>query len=361
MNPLVLTIASGIFDASLAASYTRAFKALGLRVENFSLEDRRRAALPGPRPLARVAARFMGHIELPVVNHKADAALFRAVRELEPALLMIFCNEPVRAATLVQIKTALPQVKLVNIYPDMLINLRQNVVAALPLYDLFCTHTKAGVEPLRLVGCRNAFYLPLAANPELHYPVQLTPAQRRELSCNVVYVGNWRPEREVSLARLEGLDLAIFGGKQWGQTSGWIRSRWRGRMMNSGVEFSSAHAAAKVGVNPIDVLNFPGHNMRTFEIPACGTFGVVTRTPEIQEIFREGEDAACFATPGELREKVEHYLARPDERRRLAAAAHQKVVHGGHTYQDRVRTLLAELGLSALVTMGGAGGPPNPP
>jgi spore maturation protein CgeB len=349
MNRLVLSIASGMFDASLAASYRRALASFGVRVETFDLEAKRRAALPGPPALAPLVARLTGHIDLPVIDHKADRALFAVVRELEPAVVMIYCNEPVRPATLLQIKVALPEVKLVNIYPDMLFNLRQNVIAALPLYDLFCTHTKAGVGPLGLLGCRHPFYLPLAADPELHHPIELTAAQARELSCDVVYVGNWRPDREVSLARLEGLDLAIFGGRDWGNAKGWVGSRWRGRMMSSGVEFSSAHAAAKVGINPIDMLNFPGHNMRTFEIPACRAFGVVTRTPEIEELFREGEESVCFATPDELREKVEHYLSRPDERRRIAEASYQRVVHGGHTYRDRVRTLFEALGLSALL------------
>lgn len=359
MNRLVLSIASGIFDASLGASYHRALASFGLRVEIFDLEAQRRAELPGLLALAPVASRLMPRVELPIVDQKADRALFRVAKRLEPAVVMVYCNEPVRPATLLQLKIALPGVKLVNIYPDMLFNLRQNVIAALPLYDLFCTHTLAGVGPLGLLGCKNPFYLPLAADPELHHPVELTEAQARELACDVVYVGNWRPEREAFLARLEGLDLAIYGGREWGDAKGWVRSRWRGRMMSTGLEFSSAHAAAKVGLNPIDVLNYPGHNMRTFEIPACRAFGVVTRTPEIEDFFREGEESVCFATPDELRQKVEHYLARPDERRRIAEASYQRVVHGGHTYRDRVRTLFGALGLSALLSPPSAGVGPH--
>src|SRR5271170_2913617 len=109
MSRQVLSIASGIFDASLAASYRRALASFGVAVETFDLEAQRRAALPGPPRLASIAARLMPHIELPIVDQKADRTLVGVARELEPAVVMVFCNEPVRAATLLQIKIALPQ------------------------------------------------------------------------------------------------------------------------------------------------------------------------------------------------------------------------------------------------------------
>ena len=115
----------------------------------------------------------------------------------------------------------------------------------------------------------------------------------------------------------------------------------------TGTEYAKAHCAAKVALNPIDPTNLPGHNMRTFELPACRVFSLVTRTPEIQELFEEGKNIACFEGVDELRDKIRYYLDHPAERERIAAAAYAHVVEGGHTYLDRARALLEELGIES--------------
>jgi spore maturation protein CgeB len=353
MNPTILIVVSGSLPSGLAFAYQRAFKALGFGVECFDLEAARRASVKAPRPLAPVVAplvnRVLGHLEIASVDQKGDRALWLAARKLDPALIVVMCNEPVRAATLLQFKVALPSTPLVNIFPDTLFNMRPNVMAALPLYDLFCTHTRAAVPHLSALGCRAPFYVPLAADPALHRPLPLSAAEQRELGCDVVYVGNWREDHEALLGHLEGFDLAIWGSPLWerARAGSWVRSRWRGRSLDAGDTYSKANIAAKICLNPIDPLNLPGHNMRTFELPACRVFALMTRSEDTASIFRDGETAALFDTPEEMVEKVRRYLAHPEERQRIAEAAYRLVIEGGHTYLDRARTILDRLGMPA--------------
>jgi spore maturation protein CgeB len=352
MKPTILLVVSGgnrDNPSGLAFSYWRAFEALGFRVERFDLEAARRATVPAPRALDPLVNRLLGHLDLPTVGHKADRKLWSAARQLDPALVVVFCNEAIRAATLLQLKVSLPSTPIVNVFPDTLFNLRDNVVAGLPLYDLFCTHTRAGLRHLEALGCRAPFYLPLAADPALHRPLPLSAEEQRELGCDVVYVGNWREDHEALLGHLEGFDLAIWGTPLWqrARAGSFVRARWRGRALVAGDAYSKAHIAAKVCLNPIDPLNLPGHNMRTFELAACGVFALMTRSEDTSTIFREGESVALFGSPAEMVEKVRHYLAHPEERRRIAAAAHELVVHGGHTYLDRARTIVEKLGIAA--------------
>ena len=57
-----------------------------------------------------------------------------------------------------------------------------------------------------------------------------------------------------------------------------------------------------------------------------------------------GEEVATFRGPAELVDKVAYYLARPDERRRIAERAHLRA-HRDHTFERRLRSLLQTVGL----------------
>lgn len=347
MNKTVLMVVSGSFEGGLMTCYRRALEGLGFGVEQFDLDRTRRAFVPAPRAFDPVVNRLLAHLDIAIINQRADRALVMAATKLDPQLVVISCNEPIRPATLVQLKIALPRAKLINIFPDTLFNMRENVVQGLPVYDLFCTHTRVGIPYLERLGCRSPFYVPLAADPSIHRPFTLSSAEEQEYRCDVVYVGNWRPDHEALFARLEGMDLAIWGSKLWaGAKNRWVRSRWRGRPLHNGEDYSKAHIAAKVCLNPIDALNMPGHNQRVFELPACRVFSLVSRSEDVAEIFREGESVACFDSPDEMVEQIRRYLKLPDERKRIADAAYQLVVEGGHTYRDRVGMILERLGIS---------------
>ena len=342
-NDTILLVGPLKYEGSLASSYKRAFESLGFRVDVFDLEAERAKVAP----LGHLGYRLMAHLDFFALNAKANRRLVRAVSEIKPALVVVFCTAFVRAASILQIKVNLPDTKVINIYPDPLHNLRDYGIAALPLYDLFCVHTRAAVPYLHQMGCRNPFYLPLAADPFIHHPMPLTQADLDEFSSDLVFVGNWRPEHERLFVNLEGFDLAIWGPNYWSRYArkgSWVRSRWRGRPLD-GIEYAKAYLAAKIALDPIDPLNVPSHNMRLFEVAACGVFSLVARTVEVQELFQEGETVACFDGPDELPDKVHYYLAHPDERQRIAQQAYEHVVHGGHTYVDRVRALLQELDL----------------
>jgi spore maturation protein CgeB len=181
-------------------------------------------------------------------------------------------------------------------------------------------------------------YLPFAADIELHQPV----VTEQEPLHRLAFIGSWRQEREEFLEQLIDLDLRIWGSDYWRsrtRRSSPLRRCWGGRPV-VGSEFSRACAQVKILLNILDPISWPGPNMRTFELPACRAFALVERTVPVLDIFCEGETIECFSSVSEAREKIERYTRDEAARRRIAQAAYEFVVEGGHTYLDRARQLL---------------------
>jgi spore maturation protein CgeB len=81
--------------------------------------------------------------------------------------------------------------------------------------------------------------------------------------------------------------------------------------------------------------------MRTFEIPAMSGCMLAENTEEHREIFGEdGSSVLYFQDIGEMLEKTRWLLDHPEERRRLAEAAHRLITRGRHTYGDRLLQML---------------------
>jgi spore maturation protein CgeB len=78
---------------------------------------------------------------------------------------------------------------------------------------------------------------------------------------------------------------------------------------------------------------------RTYEIPACSGFMLHESSPELLELYKEGEEVACFSSPQELAEKIDYYLAHPEERSAIAGAGHRRCVPA-YSYDNRMAEIL---------------------
>lgn len=82
-----------------------------------------------------------------------------------------------------------------------------------------------------------------------------------------------------------------------------------------------------------------GLNMRHFEITAAGGFMLCYEQPELHELFTPGQECAVFRNERDLLEKIEYYMARPEERAEIAAAGQRRTL-SQHLYSHRLRSLL---------------------
>jgi spore maturation protein CgeB len=98
------------------------------------------------------------------------------------------------------------------------------------------------------------------------------------------------------------------------------------------------------GQNPAGVGRSDGRQIkaRTFEVPGAGGFLLTEIAPELEQYFTIGSEIATFGSPGELVERVRHYLSHPDERDAIARAGHTRAV-AEHTYEQRISEILEKL------------------
>lgn len=224
----------------------------------------------------------------------------------------------------------------------------QPIIEVAPFYDhIFCQGTEA-VELLDNAGIRGAHWLPMACDPDYHYPVDCSVADKEKYGSDVVFVGSYYSDRADLFEKLVGFDLAIWG-------PGWdslapdspLRRCVRGAHTIPS-EWLKIYSASKIvlATHYHDQQNrFPVYQAspRIFEALACRAFVLCDDQRDVFPLFKDGIDLVKFTDWTDLLAKVQHYLAHPEERRAIAVQG-EKTVLARHTYQDRIKELLAKIG-----------------
>lgn len=214
-----------------------------------------------------------------------------------------------------------------------------------PLYDLFAVIQKGDfARQLADLGQPNSFYLPLAADPGVHRPLELSAVERRKYGSELSFVGAGYPNRRLAFRQLAGHELRIWGNDWDGETAlapylqrdgARIETEEVVRIFNATTINVNLHSSVRPGtlVGDGDFVN-----PRTFELAACGAFQLVDRRALLPELFAEGE-LALFSDMDELLRGVEFYRVHPEERAEVAAKGRARVL-AEHTYAHRMQTLL---------------------
>jgi hypothetical protein len=100
----------------------------------------------------------------------------------------------------------------------------------------------------------------------------------------------------------------------------------------------------RVQLNFFRPHNADSHNMRTFEVPACGGIMLAEDSVEHREFFENGREAFYFCTPSEMVESARNLLALPkSEADAFRDAARRRSIVSGYTYRDRALQTLAAI------------------
>lgn len=212
-------------------------------------------------------------------------------------------------------------------------------------YDVHITSNLWNVDEFRAAGFPHVVHMELAANPAVRVSGEISEAERRALGAPVGFIGHWEPVTERRLLHLVrgGIPLKIYGGG-WddAQAAEGLSQAIQHRLV-IGDEYARAIVSFDINIGIVSTWNRNHTASRTFQIPALGAFLLHQRNEVVTRYFKEGVEAEFFDSDDELLEKCRHYLAHPDERRRIAEAGRRRCIESGYFEIDRVRAILPAL------------------
>jgi spore maturation protein CgeB len=217
---------------------------------------------------------------------------------------------------------------------------------SLALYDCVFTTKSQNLQRYKMLGQPLSFFIPSAFEPKVHRPIPQAESKLGSTSFEISFVGTYDRSRDKFLTALDWNELYVWGDR-WKRFSGYRKHK--SHIVPNAVyfpDFADILSHSKITLGLLREEAQDRHTQRTFEIPACGALQIAPRNEEILSFFKENEEIVCFETTDELKEKVSFYLKNESERTRIAQNGYQRVLKSGHTYKDRVKTMLEKLTLT---------------
>jgi len=258
-----------------------------------------------------------------------------------PSVVLVIKGGPIDPAVVHRIKARI-DTRFVNVFPD-------NPLWMIPFgciepYDAFFTKERYAMASLQQAGLRNLHYLPMYCVPSEHHPVTLTAEDRERFGSPVSFVGSRYDYRERFVRELGNYPLRVWG-------HGWARTRdpvVRGLIAGRAVhgrDKLAVYTASTVSLNHHHPMNdIVGVNTRAFELAAAGACQLVDAKEDIGRLFKPGDEVVAYRDLGELRRRLDHLLAHPDEARAIGDNARRRAL-AEHTLRHRIDAMLDVLGL----------------
>lgn len=274
-----------------------------------------------------------------------NAELLSTAGEVEPVAIWLFKGMEVYPKTLATLRKR--GITLVNYNADHPFEYfsrgsgNSNVRRAIPQYHLHLTYSERIKRQMeeRFSDCRVGV-VPFGHDVDEESFDRLRDEEEVVRAC---FLGNPDDHRARNIKNIIEADIPIdvFGHR-------WDRFLKPAPLLRinpqaNGVDMLRTLRRYRVQLNFFRPHNEGSHNMRSFEVPACGGIMVAEDSVEHRAFFESGREAFYFRSPSEMVDCVRSLLARPvAEANEIRTAARRRSVRSGYTYRDRA---LAAYGL----------------
>ena len=200
-------------------------------------------------------------------------------------------------------------------------------------FDAVCVAQHDFVVIVKDQGIENAFWLPLACDPDFHSSVQQVQEKRYEIGF-VGHKGAGNGDRSKVLDILSS-QFKLNDLNRWYSPE------------DIGVVYNQSHMVFNWSVNG-DV------NMREFEALCSGRLLLTNAIGNgLERLFTDREHLVVYRNVEELQSLVRYYLAHPEEREKIARAGRAEVLKK-HTYRCRSAQILDTISCSEKISKSAA-------
>lgn len=294
------------------------------------------------------STKILERLVRPMQEREYNDAIKAKIKLFTPDVFLVYKGAFVQPETLTYAKQH--NCRLVLFYPDVSMTFHgTNIPRSIPLYDLICTTKTFGITDLSAkFGVKSAVFIPHGFDPDIHRPLPVSDDDRKHFGCDVSFIGTWSPKKEKWLTylyeKMPGISLKIWGD-QWNRvTTPALKSVIQGRPVTGDLYAMAIQCSViNLGILSEQVAGASSGDLitsRTFHIPGAGGFMLHERNEESVLYFKENEEAAFFAGPEELVQKVEVYLKDNEQRKRIQAAGHARAVQD-HSLDARAKKIIS--------------------
>jgi len=197
-----------------------------------------------------------------------------------------------------------------------------------------------------------AAHLDFGYHPAVHHPVP----QCREHSFNIAVVANAYPRKLADYPnhfRHESLRLLVrpllnsnirvdFYGHSWDEMAAILGQPLPPEWLHGPIEYTEANKIYRSSKIILGLQNHPDQlTQRIYEIMGSGGFLLTNDTPEINRLFKVGQDLAATDSPETTVRLVDYYLTHPEEREAIQAQG--EIAVSRHSYKDRAEYMVEVL------------------
>ena len=201
-------------------------------------------------------------------------------------------------------------------------------------YDAVYTYSNKAIEPYKSIGVDKVSRLPFACDPEIHR----APEVERERNGRAVFVGTFSYKRYRFIRKLlkNGLPVDIVGPY-------WNRFIGKNVISNGvfGKDMVDLFQRYSVSINLHQNLDY-GPNMRTFEVTGSAGFLLTDNAEDIGKFFAAGKEIVLYENTNDAIDKIEKTLKGEMDIDVMSRNAYKRC-HSDHTYDERIRRLLADM------------------